>query len=172
MDLQNNGESIFVNYHGRTFHKDEVILIDEVLECYPQGIPEEQMGVPLRATAGIQAFFDKTTREYRGVTFYAPPGEESDIGGEPWKGLKYVLASNDGTIKYANGQIILVTSNLILIYTNFTPVRWSGSVKKGQIMGYVNEIPNGIGYGVNIQAFSGGSVARVEDYIRNIPYVE
>lgn len=172
MDLKNNGDSIFVNYHGRTFYKNEVILIDEVLDCYPQGITNELIGVPLRATAGIQAFFDKTTREYRGITFYTPPGDNSDIGGAPWDGLKYVLASNDGSLKYANGQLILITSTFTFIYTNLTPVRWNGNVKKGQIIGYVNEIKNGIGYGVNVQAFLNGNIVKIEDYIKNIPYIE
>ena len=172
MDLLNNAQSIFVTYYGRTFHKDEVVLIGEVLECYPQGISNEQMGVPLRATAGIQSFFDKVTREYRGVTFYAPPDENNDNGGEPWTGLKYVLAVNDGTVKYANGQVILITSDLTFIYSNFTPVRWGGNVKKGQILGYVNDISDGLGYGVSIQAYSGGNIVRIEDYIRNIPYIE
>lgn len=162
---------------GVIFNEKEIITADKILECFPQGIRRdlEIIGVPLRACIGIQAFYNNQTREYSGVSFYAPP--YSKVSGPPHDTLKYVLACADGTVNCSGGQLILSAKDIDFIYSNFNITRSSGSVKKGQIVGTVSLSTNSltdmqeIGYGVTLMGFKSGKVVDIASMLRNIPHL-
>ena len=162
---------------GVIFNEKEIITQNGIYDCFNQGIPRDKeiMGVPLRACIGMRCFYNEQTREYSGASFYAPP--YSKISGPPHDVLKYVLAVQDGVVHAGGGQLVLATETTDFIYTNFNITRWSGSVKKGQILGTVSlsQDPitgmNEVGYGVTLMGYRDGKVVDLVSMLRNIPHI-
>lgn len=166
-----------MNTCGVIFNENEIVTQDGIYRCFPQGIDpsKELMGVPLRACIGMQCFYNEQTREYSGASFYAPP--YSKISGPPHDILKYVLAVQDGAVHAGGGQLVLTAENIDFIYTNFNITRWSGYVKKGQILGTVSLSQDPItgmdevGYGVTLMGYRDGKIIDIVSLLRNIPHI-
>lgn len=170
-----------IRFYGIEFpnYEDEKITPNTILTCHPQKTLEEIYGVPLRLTVGYQCFYDKLSRSFSGLTFYAPANVfvdrkkvAADIHQKPHPQFSYVLASFDGSLTTNNGDVILNGDNGVLIYSHFSPTKTSGIVKKGAIIGVIGKIPNGYGYGVTIRGFKDGSVWNLQEDLKNISCIE
>lgn len=159
-----------ISIGGLSFLENEQIKSDEILTCHPQKMEKERIGVPLRVTVGYQCFYDKKLRTFQGMTFYAP--SNSYLNGPPRDQFKYVLACIDGDLKTVNGELCLISGDKTIIYSHFLITKGSGKVKKGQIIGNVQAIPNGYGWGVSLRAYKGSTLWNIEKDYFNIPCVE
>lgn len=168
-----------IHFYGIEFpnFEDEKITPNTILTCHPQKVMEEHYGVPLRLSVGYQCFYDKLYRDFAGLTFFAPPDvssqkkkTEKDMFAKPHQQFSYVLASFDGSLSTSNGDVVLKGDKGVLIYSDFSPTKTSGSVKKGAIIGTVGKVS--YGYGVSVRGFKNGLVWNLQADLANINCVE
>lgn len=153
-----------------SFLEEEKITSTTLLTCHPQNVRLEAIGVPVRVTVGYQCFYDVKFRTFQGMTFYAP--SSGPLGSAPRDMFKYVLACMDGELKVVGKSLCLIGGGKTIMYDHLQMTKTSGKVKKGTIIGNVQSIPNGYGYGVSIRGYKGGAIWNIVNEIFNIPCVE
>lgn len=107
--------------------------------CYPQGsLPEfeEKLGVPLRATLGMQLIYNKLHMKYKSIAFISPYNMMTNA---PFPALKCVLAPCDGNLEKIKGKPSIKTEYGLLMFDGVDKVRY-GSIQKGKPIGEISKL--------------------------------